>query len=230
MKNGFKRALIAGSVILVTILLLRYFGVSKYLSLNQLQAHKVYLQEVVAYHYIKSVLVYIAVFVCVIALAIPAFAPLTIIGGFLFGFVPGSLYAAIGATVGSTISFLFMRYVMSNTIRQKYGHKLDTFNERIKSHGVASYLLTLQLLTIIPYFLINALAALADVPFVTFVWTTFVGLLPLLFVYVFAGRELYVVESVGDIFSPSVIVLFVLLIILALLPMFLRWIRKLPEV
>ena len=230
MKNGFKRALIVGAIVFFTALILRYLGVGKYLSLEQFHANKVYLQEIVSYHYVKSVLIYIGVYTAVIALAIPAFLPLTIIGGFLFGLVPGVLYAAIGATVGSTSSFLIMRYVMANTIRMKYGHKLEKFNERIKAHGVASYLLTLQLLTVIPYFVINALAALADVPFFTFVWTTLAGSLPLLFVYSFAGRELYVVESIGDIFSPPVIILFVLLIFLSLLPMFLRWIRQLPDV
>lgn len=230
MKNGFKRALFIGIVVLASIFLLRYLGVGKYLTLEQLQANKAYLQEVVAYYYLKSVLIYIVVYTFVIAMAIPAFPPLTIIGGFLFGLVPGALYAAIGATIGSSISFLVMRYIMANTIRRKYGDKLQKFNERIKSHGVASYLLTLQLLSVIPYFIINALAALADVPFITFFWTTLVGSLPLLFLYSFAGRELYVVESMGDIFSLPVILLFILLILLALLPMFLRWLRQLPDV
>ncbi len=229
-KNNFKRALFFGFSLVSAIILLRYLGVGKYVSLEQLQANKIYLQEFVMYHYIKSVIIYIAVYIAVIALAIPAFLPLTMIGGFLFGLVLGTLYAAVGATVGSTISFLGMRYIMANTIRQKYGHKLEKFNKSIKSHGVAGYLLTLQLLTVIPYFLINALAALADVPFISFVWTTLVGSLPLLFLYVFAGRQLYVVESLGDIFSPQVIILFVLLIFLALVPMFLRWMKKLPEV
>ncbi len=229
MKTGFKRALIIGFVVIAVIVLFRYLEIGNYLSLEQLQVNKAYLKQLVAYHYLKSVFIYISIYIVVVAMALPAFTPLTIIGGFLFGLVPGLLYAAISATAGSTISFLVMRYVMKNTIQQKYGHKLEKFNERITSHGVASYLLTLQLLTVIPYFIINALAALADVPFITFVWTTLAGSFPLLFVYTFAGRQLCVVESLGDIFSPSVILLFVLLILLALLPMFLRWLRQLPE-
>ena len=151
------------------------------------------------------------------------------VGGFLFGFLPCIVYASISATLGTTISFLVIRYVLGNVIRGKYAQKLDRFNEKIASHGTASYLLTMQLMGIIPYFVINVLAALTNVPTITFVWTTFVGSLPILGVYAFAGGQLYSVESVKDIFSPSIIALLVVLVLVALLPLLLRFSRRVTD-
>jgi uncharacterized membrane protein YdjX (TVP38/TMEM64 family) len=161
-----------------------------------------------------------------IALAIPGLPLLTMLGGFLFGFMYGALYAIISATVGSSLSFLVIRYLLSSLIRGKYAQRLETFNEKIASYGIASYLLTLQCIGLIPYFVINTLAALAHVPFITFVWTTFVGSLPIIGIYSFAGRKLYVIESIKEIFSPSMIGLLVLFSVMASIPLLLRFSRR----
>ena len=78
----------------------------------------------------------------------------------------------------------------------------------------------------IPYFFINALAALTNVSTFTFMWTTCVGSIPIIFIYAFAGRQLYLVESVRDIFSPSIIALLLFLIGVSLLPILFRYVSK----
>jgi len=87
----------------------------------------------------------------------------------------------------------------------------------------------IQLMGIIPYFVINVLAALTNVSITTFMWTTFVGSLPILGIYAFAGGQLYSVESVKDIFSPSIIALLVVLILDSLMPLLLRFSRRVTD-
>ena len=179
-------------------------------------------------YYFPAVLIYIGSYALIIALAIPAVAPLTVLGGFLFNALPGLLYALIGATLGSIIYFLFIRYVVSNLVRQRYRARLDKFNEQIKAYGY-SYLLTMQLLTVIPFFVINTLAGLADVPLFTFIWTTVLGSLPLLFIYSLAGRQLGEIEAVRDILKPHMVALLIILALLALLPMVIKRLRQSNE-
>ncbi len=228
MKNNYIKSLVAAVALVVFILLLRKFGVGKYFTLAALKEDSVHLKHLVEAYYFPSILVYIASYTLIIACAIPAVAPLTILGGFLFNALPGLLYAEIGATAGSIITFLFVRYVVSNLVRTRYRARLDKFNEQIKAYGY-SYLLTLQLLTIIPFFVINTLAGLADVPLFTFIWTTAVGSLPLLFIYALAGRQLGEIEAVRDILKPHIIALLIVLALLALLPMVIKRIRKSAE-
>jgi len=226
MNNGTKKALLVGFGLVSIVILIWYLGLYKYFTLSSLQSNRSVLEETVTQNYFKAVAIFMAVYTAVIALAIPGVPPLTMVGGFLFGFIPAGIYAIISATIGATISFLLIRYVLSGVIRGKYAQKLERFNQKIASQGAASYLLTLQLMGLIPYFIINALAALTNVPTFTFIWTTCVGSIPIIFIYAFAGRQLYLVESVRDIFSPSIIALLLFLVVVSLLPLLFKSFTK----
>ena len=223
MNSGSKKIILLLFLIVILISFIWYKGLHHHLTLASLQENRGYLENAVATNYPKSVCMYLLVYAGIITLAIPGVPLLTMLGGFLFGFFPGSLYALIGASIGTSLSFLFIRHLLSNVIRGKYAQKLEKFNEKLRSQGVASYLLTMHLVGLIPYFVINALAALADVSFFTFFWTTVVGSVPIIFIYSFAGRQLYLIESISDIFSSSIIGLFLVLIIMGLVvPLFFR--------
>jgi len=224
-KYTVKRALIVGCILLFVIILLRYFGVGNYLTFEQLKSNSTYLKQLVGYNYWFSVAIYLGVYLAVIACCIPATPPLTIVGGFLFGVVPGIVYSLIGATVGATISFLLVRYVLKNTVSIYFHDKIEQFNKQVTVYGMASYLLILQFVTIFPFFVVNTLAGLANVPLWTFVWTSLVGSFPSLLVYTLAGRQLGTIESARDLFSPSLLIVFVILILIVLFPLFLRKFR-----
>lgn len=221
-----KKALLVIVAVISIATVIWYFGLHNYITLASLQENRAALEEAVQKNYLQSVAIFIAIYTAVITVMIPGVPPLTIIGGFLFGLLPGVLYSGIAAAIGATISFLVMRYVLSNVIRGKYAQKLDRFNEKILSQGAASYLLTMQLIGVIPYFVINTLAALTTVSIFTFFWTTLVGSLPILFVYAFAGRQLYLVESADGVFSPRIIALLVVLALVAMLPLLIKFFRK----
>lgn len=229
MNNGMKKALLISIIAMIIIAAVWYSGLHTYFSLSSLQANRAYLEEIVKRNYLQAIMLFMAVYAAVISLGMPGVPPLTMIGGFLFGFFPAVIYATISATIGTTISFLLIRYVLGNIIRGKYAQKLERFNEKIASHGAASYLLTMQLMGVIPYFVINVLAALTNVSTVTFMWTTCVGSIPIFCIYAFAGRQLGMVESVGDIFSPSIIALLVILVLVAMMPLFLKFSRRVTD-
>jgi uncharacterized membrane protein YdjX (TVP38/TMEM64 family) len=204
------------------ILLLHLVGITHYLSLDYLASRKDMLKWGVRFHYGRAVFYYILLYITVIACAVPAVAPLTMLAGFLFGVLPGSLYALVGSTVGATVSFFGVRYLLRNTIQKRYKVQLQEFNERLGQSGRSSYLLTLQFLSVVPFFVINTLAALAHVDLFTFVWTTVVGSLPIIVLYAFAGQQLSNISSVRDIFSFPVMMVLGLLIVCALFPIVIR--------
>jgi uncharacterized membrane protein YdjX (TVP38/TMEM64 family) len=227
MNSGIQKALLVVTGVAVVIGLIWYFGLHNYFTLAVLRENRAYFELAVQKNYWQSVIKFILIYTAVISLLIPGVPPLTIIGGFLFGFLPGVIYSGIAAAGGATIAFLVIRYVLSNVIRGKYAQKLERFNEKISSQGAATYLLTMQLIGIIPYFIIITLAALTNVSTITFFWTTFVGSLPTICVYAFAGRQLSSLESVQDIFSPSIIAMFVALALFAIVfPLLIKRFRK----
>lgn len=226
MNNSVKKALLVGFVLVSILTLVWYTGIYNYFTLASLKENRAYFEVVVQQHYWRSVVAFIGIYLAVIVVLIPAMPPLTMISGFLFGFFPGVVYAGIGATGGAVLSFLAIRYLLSNLVKGKYAQKLEHFNEKIAKHGTASYLLTMQLIGVVPYFVITTLAALAHVSLFTFFWTTLAGSFPMLVIYTLAGRQLNFVESAKDIFSPSVITLLVVLVVVSLLPLLLKFSRR----
>lgn len=226
MNSGLKKALVISFIAISILIIIWYFQLHIYISLESFQKNKVYLKAAVERNYWRSVFIFITVYIAIIAIFIPGMPPMTLLGGFLFDFCPGIIYSSIGTSVGATCSFLVIRYVLSNTLKGKYAEKLEQFNKKIATHGAVYYLLTLQLVGVVPYFIINTLAALAHVSSFTFFWTTLVGSIPMLFVYTFAGKRLSSIESIRDVFSPSMILIVVALVIVLLIPVAIRFFRR----
>lgn len=218
---------IVGVFLFVALILaaIYYFDVKSYFSLLALQDRMQQLYYFVQLRYVESVVAYIVAFAAIMACAVPAMPVLTVTGGYLFGAGFGLLYAMIGCLVGATISFLAVRYIIRGTVHQRYGLQLERFKEKLHEQGVCSYLLMLQFITVVPFFVINTLAALADVSFFTFFWTTAVGSLPMVFVYALAGKQLGTLNSINDLFSPSVVLMIALLVCLSLMPILVKRLR-----
>jgi uncharacterized membrane protein YdjX (TVP38/TMEM64 family) len=226
MNSGLKKALLISFIAISILIIVWYFQLHSYISLASFQKNKLYLKAAVEQHYWRSVFIFIATYIGIIAVFIPGMPPMTLLSGFLFDFWPGFIYSGIGTSVGSTCSFLVIRYALSNTLRGKYAEKLKQFNEKIAKQGTAYYLLTMQLIGLIPYFIINTLAALAHVSSFTFLWTTFVGSIPMLFIYTFAGKRLSSLSSLSEVFSPSILLLVIAFTALLLLPIGIRFLRR----
>jgi uncharacterized membrane protein YdjX (TVP38/TMEM64 family) len=228
MTQKYRVLLFIGVALLVMILILYCMGVGKYFSLETMTGDRDAWSRLMKEHYFLSVLMYTSLYTIIIACGIPASGPLTLIGGYLFGVLPGTAYALLSATLGATIFFILARTLLANMVRERYAKKLVRFQERVNSYG-HTYLLSLHLLSIFPYFMIATLAALTNVPAWSFIWTATVGSLPLIMIYSFAGKQLGTVASARDILSPSIIFVLVLLALLALLPVLIRRIRLLLD-
>jgi uncharacterized membrane protein YdjX (TVP38/TMEM64 family) len=89
--------------------------------------------------------------------------------------------------------------------------------------------LSLRLIPIFPFFVINLLSGLTRIRLGSFVAATAIGIIPASFVYAYAGRQLGTINSLREIASPQVLLAFTLLGLLALFPTLYRKItRKQP--
>ncbi len=216
MRLPWKKIALA-SAALAVLAVLRLSSAGELISFENLQANRDRLLAFVDAHYAFSALAYIAVYVAAVALSVPGAAVLTLAGGFAFGAVAGTLLVNVGATAGAALVFLAARYLLGDWVQKRYGERLAAFNAEVERNG-ARYLLTLRLIPLFPFFLINLLAGLTTVRFTTFVWTTAAGIIPGSFVYAYAGSRLSVIDSPGDIVSWKVLSALVLLGALALVP------------
>jgi len=224
MKKITKIILIA-ILVIASVYIAYKIGLERHLTLENLKAQSAYLQTIVLKDYYFSVTLYMLIYFLFIVFSLPATGPMSLIGGFLFGTLRCILYAIIAATDGATVSFLLLRTVFRKTIADTFSSQLNKFREGIDEYG-SFYLLILHFLFVFPFFVINALAALANVSVWTFVWTTAVGILPAAFIYAFAGQQITTIQSVKDIFSWHIFIAFLGLLILVILPLIFKKKRK----
>lgn len=216
---------ILGLIFIGALIAVRLSGIGEYFTLEQVKLQRDVLVSLVEGHYAWAVFTYISFFTLGVAFFLPVAMVLTLAGGFLFGFPWAILYANLGGTLGSIISFLIVRYLLGDTLQERYASKLVGFNRAMEEQG-SLYLLFIHFIFVIPFFMINTLAGLTRVSLWTFIWTTSLGILPGQLVYAFTGQQLSDINSVQDIFSGGVLAALCLLAILGIVPMFLKPFRR----
>ena len=151
------------------------------------------------------------------ALALPGASLLMLVAGAGYGPWVGTLLCLTGCTVGASASMLAARHFLRSMVRRRLGERLANLDVRIAEDGIA-YLLSLRLLPVIPFALVNVAAGVSTMKVWTFIWVSFVGMLVGTFFYVNAGSELARVEGVGDLYSPRVLLSLTALVIIPWLP------------
>lgn len=191
-----------------------YPYVKEYLSLQYIQSQQSALQDYYAENQLLVIAVYFFAYIAVVALSLPGAAVMTLLAGAVLGFWVGVLVVSFASSIGATLAFLVARFLLGDSIQKKHGDKLAKVNEGVEKEG-AFYLFAMRLVPAFPFFLINLLMAFTKIPTFTFYWVTQAGALAGTMAYVYAGKELSQIKSLGDILSPTLIAAFA---ILGLLP------------
>lgn len=175
--------------------------------------------------------IFIVIYIAYATLSLPGSSILSIIAGALFPQPYSTLYVVIGATIGSSLLFFLARTSARDYFQEISGPFL-TKMEKGFHRDAANYLLFLRLIPVFPFFLVNIVSAILGVPFLTFLWTTFLGIIPASFVFTQAGAGLMMILdkmdnepfSLKTIFNTQVNIALLGLGVLALMPLVIkRW-------
>ncbi|MEP7030928.1 MAG: VTT domain-containing protein [Pseudolabrys sp.] len=214
-------------------------------SLDSLIGHRAAVDAFVAERPLIAILAYIALYIVAVALSVPGAWFLTVSGGFLFGLVIGISAAVIGATLGATLIFLIARTALGEPLLKRAGPRAKQLALGFREDAF-SYLLFLRLVPAFPFFLVNLVPAFAGVRLLTFVTATALGVIPGAAVFAFFGTGLDSVIAeqqaahsaclaarradcaytfgLKDVLKPDFIAAFVVLGVLALVPVLVkRW-------
>ncbi|MBT9470471.1 MAG: TVP38/TMEM64 family protein [Pseudomonadota bacterium] len=172
-------------------------GLATDISLDNIQAHEIRLRAEVA----ATPLLALAVFTILYAVATAAFVPvglvLMLVGGFLFGPLVGTLATIVGSTAGAVMAYLAARFAAGDLIRDRLAsgrlRKLVEGFERAPFR----YLLTLRLVPLSPFGLVNVAAGCARAPFQAYLAATALGAVPYSLIYSYLG------DGLGEAFLTS---------------------------
>lgn len=226
-----KRMVPFAAIILVAIL--GFVFLQDYLSFEQLAKNQEALQAWRDGNFILASIVFMAVYVVIVAFSLPGAAIISLTGGFLFGLFPGAVYNIISATLGATVIFMAARMGFGEALSAKMDGAqgaVKKIKDGLKADEV-SYLLIMRLVPAVPFFIANLIPALVGVNLKRFIWTTFVGIIPGGVIYTWVGAGLADVFAKGE--TPNLAIIFewkilgplLGLAILALVPIIIKKIK-----
>ncbi|MBY8019642.1 TVP38/TMEM64 family protein [Vibrio fluvialis] len=215
------KKLVLGLILLAVIIGLG-LTFSQYLTLDNAKAQQALLSEYIAEHLLAAALIYFVSYVLITAFSIPGAAVVTLLGAALFGFWLSLLLVSFASTIGATLAFLSSRYLLRDWVQQRFGDKLNAINQGVERDG-AFYLLSLRLIPVFPFFLINLLMGLSPIGVARYYWVSQLGMLPGTAVYLNAGTQLAQIDSLSGIVSPSVLLSFSLL---GVFPLLMKWVMN----
>lgn len=227
-----KTAKLLAFVLAVSLVAIGFLTFGDELTLSKLADRETAFRAYQTAHPILVYLVAFGLYVGITGLSLPGAAAMSLIIAWLFGFGRAVVLVSFGSTTGATIAFLLSRYLLRQSVTERFGERLTHFNDALQREG-AFYLFTLRLIPAVPFFVINAVMGLTPISVRTFWWVSQIGMLPGTLVYVYAGASVPNLRTLADeginaVFSPrqmtQILAAFVLLGVFPLIVRFL--IRK----
>lgn len=209
-----------------------HFDLSELFSFDYMAQRSHEARELVAEQPVQVVAVFMVVLTLVTLFCIPAVAVMQAFSGFLFGPILGTLLSVLAQTAGGALAFLIAR----STFRESFARLIGPYVGRLEAGFRANaftYIVTLRMTPVMPYWVVNIAPSLLGVRFRPFVLGTLFGAIPLTFVYAAFGAGLgEVIEAGGtpalrDLLTPKAIALLAAMFAFALLPLLIRrWLGR----
>ncbi|CAI2377911.1 unnamed protein product [Moneuplotes crassus] len=165
----------------------------------------------------------LAAFVCLYlflqTFSIPGPTILSILSGALFGGVKGTCIVSVSATMGASMAYCVSWTLGKPLVVRLIPGAIIKFSSMVKEHrhNVLSYLLFLRITPLLPSIIINISSPILGIPLPTFMFATFVGLIPVNIVHCRTGLILSEISQLG---GTSILQIFWLFVIggIALIP------------
>ena len=111
------------------------FDLGRYFTLDYFKSQQGAIDAFYAAHPAQTALAYFAAYVTLTALSFPGAAVMTLAAGAIFGLAWGTLIVSFASSIGATFAFLAARYLLRESIQQRFGDKLAAINTGIARDG-----------------------------------------------------------------------------------------------
>jgi len=141
---------------------------------------------------------YVAIYIVATVAWIPG-SILTLASGAIFGLWAGTALTLVAATLGATAAFLVARYVARAPIERRLGDspKLAAIDKALARQGPKLVFL-IRLSPAVPFNALNYALGLTGVRLWSYVWTSFLGMAPGTFLYVYGGYAAGQIAGAGS--------------------------------
>lgn len=201
-----------------------------HISLDTLREHQVFLQEYIAENYSLSIVIYFLVYFIIVSLSIPVATIMTFIGGFLFGQYVSVICIVTSSSCGACVIFLSSKLISQTMKKREVGKWIQKIQAGFAKNAF-SYIITLRLMPIFPFVIVNIVSGILNVSLKTFFFGTFIGIIPSRFIQASVGVSLQTLLNDPNFIPSSLLdsqIIFSLigLALLAVLPIIYKYFKK----
>lgn len=207
-------------ILLFLIIILSLYS-ADIITLDNVKNNEKYIRYFISNNYFFSVAMFFTSCILFINSPIPLAAVIKVLGGFFFGFYLGAFYNIAATLTACLIGFLISRYSFNKVLKNSYSDKLDAIGNEIEKNGFY-YFLSLRLVMVVPYFLINILGGISRISFKKYLLSTLIGVTPASLIYANGGNQLDHIHTIKDLFSFDMLFSLVIVAAITLLPVFMK--------
>lgn len=210
------------------ILIILMITASQFIDSQTIISYKDSILEFYLQNKLLTAFAFFSFYLITVALSLPIATVLTLMAGIIFGPFLATLIVVSSATLGATVIFLIVKKATNNSsIINKYKNSksLLTLQENIKKDA-ASYLLFARLVPVFPFVLVNIAPATVGIKTSTYIWTTFIGIIPGTFVYTYLGYQSGRLENISDLVSIEMLSALALLGVFSLTPILIKKLKS----
>ena len=191
MKNHLIKLACFVALTISAYLLLKHFGVTDNLTREDIPKLKA---EINGFG-VLAPLVYVGFYVLATIFFLPGL-PVTMLSGLAFGPLWGVVYASIGSVIGISCAFLIARYLARGMVERWVNRnaQFQRIDEGVRRQGWRMLMIT-RLLPIFPFNLQNYAYGLTKIKFATFLFVSWICMLPGTAAYVQLGAAVNVGEG-----------------------------------
>ncbi len=199
-----KNIFFAITIVLTVMMVWQLSGLETYLTFDSISENYQQIDQAVSQNYFISMVIFFIVYLMIAASCLPGLGLLSFMSGLLFGFLYGTLICSFASTIGAAITFLISRHFLRDTLEKRLKERFEKINRELTENG-KFYLLSIRLLPILPFQLINPVLGLSKVSLKDFYLYSQLGMLPVTAILTYAGAKSVEIKQVSDIFTPPIL-------------------------
>lgn len=195
----------------------------KYFNLQKLQVAYTQIDYYVDKHIVIAGFGYGIVYILTVFFSVPVKPFLKILAGLLFGLWLGFIVCLFSATIGAVLTFMLIKYNWGEVSNNPKYRIVSKFKSLVENYPIT--ILFVSRLLPIPFFVPNILAGILKVKNSIFFLTTFIGIIPVTFIYVWFGvhaKQSVLDGNMSNFIDSKFILALSVLGILALIPLCLK--------
>lgn len=230
-----KHSIIKFSILLLVIgffiAITRYYHLNHYLSIEGFNNYRDQMMGFEIDHPIEFIFGYVASYILLITLCIPGTILFDLIAGFIFGWYLGTVLVMFSYGIGAFCNFLLVRHFFKNLFYNRF-RKFKSLIHGSGRYGLLINLTGLRLIAVIPFWVLNIVAALLNIKASTFLISTLIGILPSTIIYVVIGDGVRDALNAGKgitsdlLVNPKIWIPIFIMAILLMLPNIIKYFRQ----